>query len=446
MKALQKKELTRREAFGVAAGMLMGASSLAQARADGLPEITCPRTTSGDAVIEPDWKERLTITVGPDKADIVGATDKAIQAAVDYVARKGGGTVKVLPGQYHLRSAVCLSEGIRLCGSGDDTLLIKEPSIQTPLIEDSDWYDQEITLADPAGFNLGDAVCIRATNTDTHAPVIIKRILVARSGNRFKLDRALRANAWMLGNATVATLFPLVTAEETTNFVIENLCLDGNKDHNDLLDGNYAGCIWLQDCSKVRIRDVLARNYNGDGISWQICHDVAVERCRSMDNTGLGFHPGSGSQRTVMRDNVIERNTIGIFFCWGVQYGLAERNIIRDSRDCGISIGHRDHENLILNNEIFNSGRVGILFRPERGEGFTATGNRLENNRVVDSGPEDGVAVDIQGLTSGNHIVRNTLLETRAPARRIGIRIGAEAGGNKLDDNSIEGFSVSITG
>src|SRR5262245_27913016 len=63
------------------------------------------RATSGDAV-EPDWSERLTVTVGPDRADLVGANEKVLQAAVDYVARLGGGTVRVLPGTFHLRNAV----------------------------------------------------------------------------------------------------------------------------------------------------------------------------------------------------------------------------------------------------------------------------------------------------------------------------------------------------
>lgn len=433
--------LTRRKWLQLASGMSVNAAVVAS---EGLPQVTRPRATSGDAAVEPDWEECLSITVGPDKADIVGVTDRALQAAVDYIAHRGGGTVKVLPGVYRLRAPVRLYDYVRLQGSGPETILIKEPSVETALAEDSDWYDQEITLADPSGFQVGDAVCIRAVNSDTKAPVVIKRTLVARSGNRFKLDRALRENTWKIGNATAATLFPIVTAEEAADFAIEGICLDGNKDNNANLDGNYAGCIWIQDCSSVSIHKVIARNYNGDGISWQICHDVKVEECQCVDNTGLGMHPGSGSQRTVIRNNVLERNNIGIFFCWGVQYGLAEKNTIRDNRDCGISIGHRDHENVIRENEILNSGKTGILFHPERGEGFTAARNRVENNRIVDSGLEDGVAIDIQGVTSGNTIANNTLLETRAPAQRVGIRLGAETKDNNIEKNHIEGFAVQV--
>lgn len=50
--------------------------------------VTKPRATSGDSV-EPNWTERLILTVGPEKADLVGTNEKAIQAAVDWVARFG---------------------------------------------------------------------------------------------------------------------------------------------------------------------------------------------------------------------------------------------------------------------------------------------------------------------------------------------------------------------
>ncbi|MEO1994509.1 MAG: hypothetical protein ABGZ17_04465, partial [Planctomycetaceae bacterium] len=59
--------------------------------------VTNPRTTSGDPRFEPNWDQRLTISVGPKSADLRGQTDRVIQAAIDYVARLGGGTVKILP-------------------------------------------------------------------------------------------------------------------------------------------------------------------------------------------------------------------------------------------------------------------------------------------------------------------------------------------------------------
>ena len=368
-----------------------------------------------------------------------------MQAAVDYVARLGGGTVEILPGTYRLRNAVYLASKVRLLGHGTDTTLVKEPSISTKLADDSDWFDQEITLVDAAGFRIGDGVCLRTKNTNNGANVILKRTLVARDGNRFKLDRALRENFWLAGESTCATLFPLLSGDQIADVTIENLALDGNKPQNEELNGNYAACIFAQDCNRIAVRGVTARNYRGDGISWQICHDVQIENCHVHDNLTLGLHPGSGSQRPVIRNNKLERNQIGIFFCWGVKYGLAEKNTVRDAGHYGISIGHHDTENLVCDNEIVGSGKAGVIFRPERGQGFAPHRNRLESNRIIDSGPADGIAVDVQETDrSGDDRRQRKSAKRAAPEKRVGIRLGRETRDIRLDDNKIEGFAEAI--
>ena len=432
----------RRRFLVASSGLVASLAASEHALADDRPAATNPRATSGDPV-EPDWQQRLTITVGPAKADLIGTNHKVLQAAVDYVARLGGGTVHVLPGTYRLRNAVYLQSKVRIVGSGAESILTKEPSVAGNLAADSDWFDQEITLVDAKGFQLGDGICLRCKNPDHGGMTFVKRTLVARSGNRFKLDRALRENFWRMSNATVATLFPLFSGDHVSDVAIENIALDGNKTNNENLDGNHAGCIFLQDCNRIALRKVTARNYNGDGMSWQICHDVVVEDCQSHDHTGLGLHPGSGSQRSIMRGNKLERNNIGLFFCWGVKHGLAEKNVI-DGNRTGISIGHRDTDNLIRDNDIRNSGQVGVLFRPERGQAFAPHRNRLEKNRIVDSGPANGIGIDIQGETESITLVKNELRETRRPESRIGIRIGAQTREIQLVENQTEGFAVPL--
>src|SRR3569832_1923743 len=57
-------------------------------------------------------KELPLITVGPVDADIVGSDNRALQAAVDFIAGLGGGVVQIKPGEFvmhdslHLRSLV----------------------------------------------------------------------------------------------------------------------------------------------------------------------------------------------------------------------------------------------------------------------------------------------------------------------------------------------------
>jgi polygalacturonase len=72
------------------------------------PAVTEPRQTSGDTAVQPVWEQHLIVTVGARDADIVGTDQRAIQAAVDHVARLGGGTVRILAGTYRLRNAVYL--------------------------------------------------------------------------------------------------------------------------------------------------------------------------------------------------------------------------------------------------------------------------------------------------------------------------------------------------
>jgi hypothetical protein len=221
--------------------------------------------------------------------------------------------------------------------------------------------------------------------------------------------------------------------------------LDGNRANNENFNGNHGGCIFLQDCNRYTIRGVEAREYNGDGISFQVCHDVLVENCHSHDHADLGVHPGSGSQRPVIRNCRLERNTIGLFWCWGVKYGLAEGNKMDGNRNYGISIGHNDTDNVMRDNDITNSGRVGVLFRDEtRGADFWPNRNVVENNRITDSGGPDGVAVDVRGQTKDVRITGNRIRETRQPMNRVGIRVSAAAQRIALADNTIDGFAMAV--
>jgi len=438
----------RRDFLSASPVLLAGSLVTRAAKADDRPPVTNPRATAGD-VVEPKWESRLTITVGPQKADLVGADEKAIQAGVDYIAGWGGGTVHILPGVYRLRNAVSLRSGVRILGSGLDSVLVKEPQVKTKLAATSETWDQEVTLADPSGFQVGDGVCL-----EVQVPRIghytIRRTLVARSGNRFKLDRNLNDHSFgPKEDGTISTLFPLFSGDGIANATIENIALDGNRANQETLYhywGNYLAGVWLNLSNRVQIRNVTSRGSCADGISWQTSHDVSVEDCHCLDNVGFGLHAGGGTQRPLARGNKLERNYIGFYFCWGVKYGLAENNVILDSLTSGVSLGQKDTDNLIRGNEIRRSGEVGVLFR-KVGEGreYSPHRNRLENNRIWDNGAEDGIGVDVQGETDGVAVSHNDIRETRQPMKRIGVRIGAQAGDVKLEENRIQGFAADIS-
>ena len=124
MKPLNLQRFGRRQFLQTVSGLVAGTFSSTLLSAQDLPKNTNPRAIFGDPV-EPDWDQRVTITVGPRQADLVGSTDRVIQAAVDYVARRGGGTVRVLPGTYRLRNSIFMQSHVRLVGSGTDSVLFQ---------------------------------------------------------------------------------------------------------------------------------------------------------------------------------------------------------------------------------------------------------------------------------------------------------------------------------
>jgi len=50
----------------------------------------------------------VKITVGLENADIIGSDNRALQAAVDYVANLGGGIVEIGPGDFLMEDSLHL--------------------------------------------------------------------------------------------------------------------------------------------------------------------------------------------------------------------------------------------------------------------------------------------------------------------------------------------------
>jgi len=389
----------------------------------------------------------ITITVGHEDADLLGDTHRVLQAAVDYVSSFGGGTVKVLPGTYRMGNAVHLRDNVRLIGSGEETVLLKNPSRSTPLTDDADWYDWAITVEDPSCFEVGGGLLLRGKHvSNSGRSVITKHTVVAIEGHTMYLDRQPREDAWITHEATASTLFPIVTGNYVKDIAIENLTIDGNREANDHLDGNYGGCIFLQDCQRVLIQNVTTHNNEGDGISWQVCDDVTVEHCRSLNNRDLGLHPGSGSQRPIIRHNIIRNCRIGLFWCWGVKHGIAEHNEIHDSGDYGISIGHRDTDNTMRHNLVRNSGKVGIFFRTDEPIVRAAHRNVVESNVIENAGAPDtpGTGIELAGAVDRVVLRANRITSSEGGHMETGIRIAEAVTNLTLDGNRIEGAECDV--
>ena len=100
------------------------------------------------------------IAVGVREADIVGADNRALQAAVDFVAGLGGGLVEIGAGEYVMHDSLHLRSNVTVRGKGDATVLRKAPSTESPLATDGDFGEEQITLKKADGFAVGAGVAV----------------------------------------------------------------------------------------------------------------------------------------------------------------------------------------------------------------------------------------------------------------------------------------------
>ena len=392
--------------------------------------------------------QNLILTVGQAEGDLQGDDDKIIQAGIEYLHRLGGGTLKILPGVYNLRNAIYMHPNITLLGSGEQTILRKSESVVTALVRDSDWFEYGVQVADTKGFMPAGGIMLRSkTGPGDWQFDVLRATITAIEGDVIFLDRLTKENFWLEKDATAATIFPLLTAENVDDVVVEDIVLDGNRQENEHINGNFAGGVFIQHCNRWSFRNVTSRNYNGDGFSFQVCDDVRFLNCKAINNADLGFHPGSGSQRPVFERCLSKGNSQGIFFCWSVSDGLAEDCVLTENSRYGASIGHRDTDNVIRRCTIERNGEVGILFRNEANEFRSGSRNRIENCIIRDNGSkEQGIGIDIQGETQ-DIAVQNTRFEnTAGDNQNIGIRIGRDAGKIIMQDNTFENCPVNVQG
>ncbi len=328
--------------------------------------------------------EAPRITVGQADASLLGTDNRALQAAVDYVAGLGGGIVEIGPGEYLMRDSLHLRPQVIVRGTPGKTILRKADASESPLALDGDFGEEQITVADPKGFDVGCGVAIWSKQVNGFHITVAR--IIGRNGSTLALDRPLGADCMVSDGAKAVTVFPVVSGYELEGVRIEHLIIEGNHEHNPALDGCRGGGIFLYRGFGTVIEHCTVRDYSGDGISFQQSNDVLLDECVSENNTGLGLHPGSGSQRATIRKCVARNNgTDGLYLCWRVRHGLFEDNVLEGNARNGISIGHKDTDNLLRNNQVRGNAEDGILFRDET-LSMAGNRNRLENNLIENNG------------------------------------------------------------
>jgi hypothetical protein len=119
---------------------------------------------------------------------------------------------------------------------------------------------------------------------------------------------------------------------------------------------------------------------------------------------------------------------------------LFEDNILEGNGRFGISIGHKDSDNLIRRNIVRLNHQNGVFFRNET-LGMAAHRNSLEENIIENNGTgEKAAGIRIRGWTNDLVFKNNIIRDTRpddSQSQTVGIRIEEQVGQVILEGNQI---------
>src|SRR3972149_3366187 len=98
-----------------------------------------------------EMAELPRITVGRTNADLMGDTNRALQAAVDYVAALGGGVVEIGAGEYTMHDSLHLRPYVTVRGVKGQTILRKANGAVSALALDGDFGERQGPAGGPGG-------------------------------------------------------------------------------------------------------------------------------------------------------------------------------------------------------------------------------------------------------------------------------------------------------
>jgi parallel beta-helix repeat protein len=396
-----------------------------------------------NGLVNVKYSEQL-LTVGGASADIPGYTSEAIQIAIDALKSRGGGTVKLNPGVYNIITPVRLASKTILSGSGEETILRKTDGFRTNFIIDADWGMLKATVKDVSGFRKGMGIQL-FDDSNKDGWDVTTAVITDITDNVIYFNNNTVNDYQASLNGIVSNACSVVEGTEVENATVKNLVIEGNKSQNDYINGCRGGGLYLFKSTNCLVENVKVNNFNGDSFSWQVTENITVRNCEALNGEGLGFHPGTGSDHTVIEGCKSHNNKLdGIFLCWRVQNGVFKNNTVYSNGRYGISIGHKDTDNSFENNRIYENGLHGIYLRDEN-EQNAGHRNIFINNTIENNGTSrESYGFYIDGETHDLNITGNIIRSGGSGNQTGSIYIGKKASLIKISNNTVSGSKQTV--
>jgi tRNA-Thr(GGU) m(6)t(6)A37 methyltransferase TsaA len=363
-----------------------------------------------DALVHPKIAEQ-EISVGGEDADIYGFTSQSIQFAIDALEETGG-TVILHPGQYSISAPVRMKSNISLAGSGKETILRKDPGVQTRFIVDADYGELKLTVENTDGFEIGMKVQV---TDDPHNGCwnVSTAYITDIADDIIYIDKGLIRDYRSDLNGLVSNASSVIDVIEAENCSISNLVIDGNRDENFFADGcNSAGILIIRS-RWITVDGVHVKDFYGEGISWQITEHVTVKNSEISGSGNTGLHPGTGSPFSVIENNEVHHNDRdGLFICWRVYESRVSGNKFHHNGRYGLCTGHKDTDVIFENNHIYENKNNGVHLRGER-ESNAPHRNTFIRNTIENNGTEgEGYGFAVNSPARDLKLIENTFLNS----------------------------------
>ncbi len=385
-----------------------------------------------DALVSPKTVEKMIIVGGID-ADISGFNNQSIQFAIDAVA-KTGGTVRLNSGIYEIMAPVQMKSNVKLVGSGKETILKRGKGIQTKFIVDADFGELKLTVENSDGFEIG--MKVQVTDEDNNGCWNVSTAYISDIvDNVIYIDKGLIRDYRSDKNGLISNASSVIEVIGAENVNISNLTADGNRVDNFFADGcNSAGILILKS-KKITVDNVHIKDFNGEGISWQITENVSIVNSEISGSGNTGLHPGTGSPFSTIKNNDIHNNDMdGLFICWRVYKSQVTNNKVHNNGRFGICTGHKDTDVIFEGNHIFSNKSDGVNLRGERENNAphrnTFIKNTIENNGT--NGGGYGFSINSPAL---DLLLKENTFKNSEKSQKAAIYIYAGGSTPKLENN-----------
>jgi len=188
----------------------------------------------------------------------------------------------------------------------------------------------------------------------------------------------------------------------------------------------------------IIIDNIQVKDFNGEGISWQITENVTVKNCEISGSGNTGLHPGTGSPFSVIENNDVHHNDRdGLFICWRVYQSKVTGNTFHHNGRYGLCTGHKDTDVLFENNHIFNNVSDGVNLRGER-ESNAPHRNTFIKNIIENNGTDVGGYGFSINSPATDLVLKENVFKNSSKTQKAAIYIYKAGSKPKLENNQFD--------